>query len=186
MLKFFLQAAWAWLPANQTKGGIIHIFVLYWLSSGHCFAAFLEAACKSFHQKSVGPNEWIQRTLGALNICPSCFRHPHIFMVCKVLGRTLSCCAPPGFWHVERGGENHISPPKQRHERRKSREIKAMKWQQEAGRRNIPGEQAGSQNIPCCAVLKTKNLCLEGFSKGRGCELCSNCCLGVLSGLALK
>ena len=134
----------------------------------------------------MGPNEWIQRTLGALNICPSCFRHPHIFMVCKVLGRTLSCCAPPGFWHVERGGENHISPPKQRHERRKSREIKAMKWQQEAGRRNIPGEQAGSQNIPCCAVLKTKNLCLEGFSKGRGCELCSNCCLGVLSGLALK
>lgn len=108
------------------------------------------------------------------------------FPVSKALGRTLSCCASPGLWHMERGAENHISPPKQRHERRESREIKATKWQQEAGRRKIPGEQAGSQNIPCCAVLKTKNLHWEGFCKGRGCELCCNHCLGVLSGLALK
>lgn len=104
-------------------------------------------------------------------MCPSCSRHPSAFVVCRALGRTPSYEAYPWFLHqdahTEGGEENHISPPKQRHEGR-GRAERSKPWS--SSRRQ--GEERSQENKTApkislqFAALKTKNSHLEGFFKG--------------------
>lgn len=97
-LQLLLKSSRAWLPVNHANVGIIHVSAL---------SNELDKAWPLFCSPPAGNpvNNYAKRVcswvngfrgcLGALNMCPSCFRHPSAFVVCRALGRTPSYEAYP-------------------------------------------------------------------------------------------
>ena len=190
-LRLLLQAARAWLPASGANVGIIHAFAL-----GDQLA--LRPLCKPLGSNRVNNYAkrfwgWVNEFRGcwggldAVNIWPSCFRHPRDFMVFKAPGRTVHAAqrlldfgTRTCTWRGEKGTASHLQrrDVKGEGEKRDQKSESSSRRQEEERRQE--NKTAPKTALPF-AALQTKNSHLESFffASGRGCKLCSKRCRGV-------